>query len=71
MNQIPKQLNKLSLTTNDLYDNLSVPNDIESWQVFVSERLLDKQCQEWLNSLRRDYRLKINAKTKKGFLVIY
>jgi hypothetical protein len=71
MNQIPNQLNKLSLTKDELYDNLPRPNDATSWRVFVREDLLEKNSRDWLESLKKDCNLKIDANSKKGFLVIY
>jgi hypothetical protein len=48
MNQIPSQLNKLSLTKDELYDNLSRPKDATSWRVFVREDLLEENSRYWL-----------------------
>jgi hypothetical protein len=71
MNQIPSQLNKLSLTKDEIYDSLSRLNDATSWRVFVRKALLDKNFRYWLESVKRDCNLKIDANLKKGFLVIY
>jgi hypothetical protein len=71
MNQIPSQLNKLSLTKDELYDNLSRPKDATSWRVFVREDLLEENSRYWLECVKRDCGLKIDADLKKGFLVIY
>jgi hypothetical protein len=71
MNQIPNQLNKLSLTKDELYDNLSRPNDATSWRVFVREDLLEENSRYWLECVKKDCNLKIDADLKKGFLVIH
>jgi hypothetical protein len=71
VNQIPSQLNKLSLTKDELHDNLSRLNDATSWRVFVREDLLEENSRYWLECMKRDCNLKIDADLKKGFLVIY
>jgi hypothetical protein len=68
MDEIPKQLHKASLTKDDMYDNLSRPYEVNSWRVLVRKSLFNKEDLEWLESVKKTYKLKTDE--KNGFLVI-